>query len=261
MRLVIAFGYYFQKSIWPNVINPYIVNLPMGAAFFAMSLVYIILITAVCWQTLRSARAIFFHISLYIICLGPGILVSWGSSSGVPLAERYLYLPLYGICFIFGWCLTQNDSSTKASEHKQKKMVVKIVFATGIILTSAWLSYQRAEIWQNDWSFWKQAVKMNPRDVAPWSNLGRVALQYGDQPRAMAYFDKALSLKTNQIPNFVLAELYANKAICLKHLNREDEGQDSPRCRHGACDLRCASTARRSASVSTPIVGSEVSAT
>lgn len=226
LQVIAAFGYYFQKVLWPISVNPYTTVLPTTPVFLAISVFFLIFVLFACFYTFKRERELFFHIAFYVLCLAPALLISLGQTSGLPIAERYLYLPSYGICFIFGWSVVHFEKIFEAKAREKSVLFIRNILVMVILSTGAISSYARAKIWKNDWLFWTQAAKMNSQNFIPWSNLAKLEMQQNNCPQAFVYFDRALSYVNKDSSNFSLAGLYLNKANCLYFTGKKDEAID-----------------------------------
>lgn len=223
LRLLSAFGYYMQKVIFPARVNPYISTIPLSSTFLIGGGISVTLFVFSLAASFKRAPQIFFHLILFCAALSPAALVALGATT-TPLAERYVYLPSYGICFIFGWFVAFNLDflDHKITTFPLRKLST-ITLTVLLILTGSVFSYNRVEIWQDERSFWEQAARMNSKSLGPWADLGRIEMQSGNCAQAVVFFDKAISFKIASTPPNALAMLYVNKATCFHDMGRIDE--------------------------------------
>jgi hypothetical protein len=221
-KLVPAFGYYFQKTLWPISVNPQVAALPMTFAFLSVSTFFLILTWFFCFFTFKFSRPLSFHTFFYLLCLAPGAFISLSRFVTLPVAERYLYLPLYGICFIFAWGAMHVEDIFKTAPSKKIVSIVKIPLIFAMILIGAQCSYTRARIWYNGASFWTHVAKMNSWSFLPWMKLAEFEIQYDNCAQASVYFDEASSRRKNSAKD-TLAKFYYLRSICTYETGAKEE--------------------------------------
>lgn len=126
----------------------------------------------------------------------------------IPIAERYLYLPIAGFAIIAGALL---KLVLEAPGFKFRRLIIFIILFFTVSLYSIKV-IERNEIWGNDYLFWTDTVKNSPKSDRAHLNLGAV---YFDQER----FDEAIrevktAIKLNPLdPQFytLLGMIYAKQ--------------------------------------------------
>tara|TARA_B110000046_G_scaffold25332_1_gene24762 strand:+ start:23122 stop:24855 length:1734 start_codon:yes stop_codon:yes gene_type:complete len=108
-------------------------------------------------------------------------------------ADRYIYLPLFGLLLILGFLL---------QKLKDSKLI--LLFSIPLILLS-FLSFQRAQIWENDEILWTSVVETHPNVSQAYNNLGSFALKSKQAKEAFDYFNQAIEIQ----PNY--ADAYSNR--------------------------------------------------
>lgn len=217
IKLILSIGYYLQKILWPHVVNPYATALPSSTGFVLGSIVLLSIIFIICIYKLKSDRLLVFTILFFIVTLLPGAYVAVGSVSKFLLAERYLYLPSYGFCVLFGLLMMPIKKPTLPGKIQS----AKIVFWIGILLISGIVSHERVKIWRDELTFWQHNAVVNPLENFPVVMVGKLYMMQDNCPKAIQYFDKALALKVELSPN-PLSTLYVNKATCLYFMGQSD---------------------------------------
>jgi tetratricopeptide (TPR) repeat protein len=161
------------------------------------------------------------------------------------MAERFLYVPLFGIAIIIGWL----------AEGWIKNYGRKTMAAGGVILAGlSLISFLRTMDWRDDLSLWKSATRVEPGNAFAWAcrgeaemaggdlksaalsyetavkqrppvavaftaanNLGQIYNREGRPAEALAWSDKALVLRPDS------SESIYNRIVSLALLNRNDE--------------------------------------
>lgn len=157
--------FYLAKLILPislSVIYP-LPQKSAGAlplAFFIAPLAVFLLGLSV-FLSKRYTKKLIFGSLFFLICVLPALqLVPSGNAI---VADRYSYLPSIGIFYIAA------VSIEWFYKVKLKNQLIGRVLAWGILIitvgTFSFLTRQRCNVWQNDATFWEDAVKMYPPDV------------------------------------------------------------------------------------------------
>lgn len=223
LRLLAAFGYYFQKVLWPISFNPSTSTLPTTGPFLCVSAFFLILTGFFCVYTLRFSRLLFFHILFYLFCLAPATLISLSVASGLPVGEHYLYLPSYGISVIFAWAALHIGNIFDSPSSKKIATIVGTFLVFIIITTGTVCSYTRARVWRNKASFWSHIAKMNSRDLLPWLNLAEFQIfDNGSCAQATQYFNEAAA-RLEGAGHISLAKFYFLRSICAYAMGEKDE--------------------------------------
>lgn len=111
-------------------------------------------------------------------------------SSIVPIAdmifEHRTYLPSMGFFLVF----TTGVYHVLAGKNKQIPIAILMV----VILTNSVLAYQRNKIWKNEFTLWNDAVSKSPDKARPYLNRGVAYWSQGQWEKAMADYEKAITL-------------------------------------------------------------------
>jgi len=145
-------------------------SLPSGYYLYPLAVAAIIFIT---WKYARKNRVVMFGL-LYFIA-GIALLLQFIPVGQAILADRYTYLPYFGLFFIAGWYVS---SYFEPGANKQTGYVV---FAATLLFTGClgYLSNQRCMVWYDSLSLWRDEIAKEPeRAPIAYNNLGFI------------YFDK-----------------------------------------------------------------------
>src|SRR5690606_32540579 len=89
-------------------------------------------------------------------------------------AERYLYLPMMGLCGMAAWGFEQALAAARA----RGKVRLLILGVAGVILVMISLSLARGRVWQNDVTLFNDATeKTPPQAIMPRYNLAKALAQ------------------------------------------------------------------------------------
>lgn len=132
-----------------------------------------------------------------------------------PLAEvendHRMFLPFVGLTLAVVW-----SGSLLARRFHLRRAVVMclcVVAATGF----AWGTRQRNIVWRTDEALWLDTTVKSPQNGRGLMNYGLTQMAKGEYPRALEYFERALTLT----PNYYVLE--TNLAIVNGAMGRFDE--------------------------------------
>ena len=101
-----------------------------------------------------------------------------------PIADRYLYLPMAGLCLALASIICNLKTS---------KFLI-ISFIAIVSLSLCYYTVQRELVWQSGFSLWQDTVKKNPYSFTGNTNLGYAFFDGGEFEKAIRYFTKASQL-------------------------------------------------------------------
>ncbi len=188
-----TFTFYLQKFIWPSVIIlPY--QLPKPIDLFsvpylsAISLLFMVLFLLL---SLRKNRWIVFAFLFYFVSIF--FLLRYDDLKDAHIvANRFMYLPSLGICFLFGAII---DGLIR----KQKYVtMIAVIFLIGILGAK---TYFLTTKWKDSWTWWNYVLKQSPNEEKAYSSRGMVYAANKEYSFALADYDKALQLN----PDYAVA--------------------------------------------------------
>ena len=106
---------------------------------------------------------------------------------GRPLAEQRLYIPSIGYAIIFGNVAAFVISKAQAIKFRALPAAVVAL----VIAVFAAQSFARNYVWKNDFTFWTEAVRINPAHYRANYNLGLIYVNRGDLDKAVSHFSTA----------------------------------------------------------------------
>lgn len=121
------------------------------------------------------------------------------------VAERRLYLGLFGYAFVLGrgfaYVLEHAGLGRRAGALWTAAL---LVFAGG----AGYAAQKRTETWRDATRLWRDAAEKAPEKARPWNNLGLAYFKKGDFAQAARYFEKSAALDPGySLPRFNLAML------------------------------------------------------
>jgi hypothetical protein len=160
---------------WPNAIGwisgaGYATILGVGFAFAA-----------------RRDRYVAFGLAWFIVALTPTLNIL---PMPVPVAERFLYLPLVGIALAVAAATARVAPKLVTRRSKQ---VAVAAFAT-VALGGVIASNLRHRVWHDDVSLWAETTRDYPQAYGAFAGLGGELWRRGDRLGAAAAFRRGLEL-------------------------------------------------------------------
>jgi tetratricopeptide (TPR) repeat protein len=116
------------------------------------------------------------------------------------LAERYLYLPSVGFCWLVGWCaLRLWRTSRNWSAAGTAVRVLATTASVALAIAAWWAIFERNIVWHDDQSLFLQTLRTDPDAAIIRSNLAGVYLDYGKYDQAEDQWLMALAGKPDNV--------------------------------------------------------------
>ncbi len=176
-----------------------------------IGLTILILIGILAWRLRRRAPVISFGIVWCGIALFPvsNVLVP----TGIPLAERTLFLPSVGVMLAVGAFLTQLVAAFPARRVLLRNASVALVALVTVL--GVLRSRSRHKIWRNNYTMWGQTVIDVPDSYKARMALGTLLMKVGYRDRAIHQYVVATQLWDRAWgPWFQLADWLRKKGDC-----------------------------------------------
>lgn len=183
-----VFVEYFRLLIFPiNLCADYVVELSFSLWEYKvlLSLFFVIFLIIIGIFLAKRYPVISFGVFFIFITLIP---VSNIIPIEVLLAERFLYLPSFGICLILGEIFKKIYYLNK-----------KVCYMAFILISLPYflLTYQRNKDWKDEFTLWYKTVNQCPNNFRAHNNLGMEYEKKGDLDNALKHYKKALTLVPN----------------------------------------------------------------
>ncbi len=235
-------GEYLWKMVWPAQLCAFyvfrkstsILDVRVIVGLFATALVAALFVAL--W---RRERAVSFGILWFFVTLAPVLNARWMAAN--VFAERYLYLPSVGICWLAGWGVERLWALASRTGPAARRATV----ATAVVLAALCCVriVTRNRDWRDDiqlytvtlaaspdaypirnnlgtvyWHLgnvraaereWNEALPFNPQNAIVLNNLGLICAQEKRYNDAIEYFLRAIRLKPNYTdPHLNLGSAY-----------------------------------------------------
>lgn len=217
-RLASSFAYYLTQLVFPPPQSALVLDLP-GVLWTLSALVAFAGAVAWLFRTRDNSKPQ--HRAVLLLALGwlvltllPSLPVALSGLAEAPVAERYLYLPSFGLCLLVAPLLTAG------LEHYGSRMA-SLIAAALLVLVAGIGTVQRQAVWASDLALWTDTVEKAPSSGLAWSELGKAYLDRGtDLDRALQYYRKAV-----EADNDALGRAIAHNSIGVIHTRRKQSEQ------------------------------------
>ncbi|MEW6289307.1 MAG: hypothetical protein AB1545_05560 [Thermodesulfobacteriota bacterium] len=220
LSLIKAIGFYSHKILWPFPLNFAIVeiNRPIALAVGIIALVSLAVALLFCRR-----RPVMLGL-VWIPCfLAPALPVAVNRVAWTPLAERYLYLPLMGLCVVMAILMAGSP---------RKKI---IALALAILLCGfGTATVQRNIVWQKNITLWQDVVEKSPHFAAGHNDYALALLRAGNKQEAEKHFALAEGLAEGTGKNLAksnIAMLQGDIEQRFAMLDTIQQSEQSPKLR------------------------------
>jgi protein O-mannosyl-transferase len=164
----------------------------------------------------RRRPVVSFGILWFFIALAPvSNIIPLGR--GTIFAERYLYIPSYGICLVIA------EIVTKMWAHQAHRKFLTAAAALALVLAGA-ATYSRNADWKDEMTLWTKTVETTPQSVLAAHNLGVAYDRAGNASAAMGWYLAAIRINPEfEPPHTFLGIAYGRMGLAgqatdeLKH--------------------------------------------
>ena len=192
---------YTKLLLWPSRLSTFHVFHPsnslteplvvLGIVVVALSLVFLIFFH-------RKFPVLAFSLVWIGFTLGTVLNSRWMAAN--VLAERYLYLPSVGFCWIAGWCVRRAWEALEAKRTWQ--IPAKTVFATvimGIFVLGTVKTFARNTDWRDNITLYSRTILTDPDSFVMHLNLGTSYYAMRNFKGAQKELEQALELKPDSV--------------------------------------------------------------
>jgi tetratricopeptide (TPR) repeat protein len=219
LNAVRAPGFYLGKMLLPKGLVPFY-PFPQSQEWLHpsvfLSVLAVLCITgAALWMLRRGRPALFAAWSYYLITLLPvlGIVQVGGQAA----ADRYTYLPSISIFLMAGTGAVRLLDRTAAVVSRTASRRLVLLPCLCLLLSLAWLTAHQIGVWHTSETLWLTVTRAFPyprSDAVAHNNLGAAYYQKGEWDKAIAEYQKAVTLKPRYADAYNnLGAAYAGKGM------------------------------------------------
>jgi Flp pilus assembly protein TadD len=218
-------GDYLAKLVWPVRLSALYSFVPTtswrdpGFIAGAAWLVGIAFLFILLWKRNRMAA---FGIVWMIPILAPALNARWMSAN--VFAERYLYVPSIGFCWIVAAGIAAVWNAGGVKQHVWARVGIAAAGLT-IAMLMTWRIIERNRNWHDDITFFGAAVRQNPNNANAHADLGSAYWNMSRHPEALAEWHTALACDPNN--------MYALDNLGMVAVSESRFADAEPLLRHG----------------------------
>jgi tetratricopeptide (TPR) repeat protein len=193
------FNEYMYKLVWPGHAALFDTFRPSASVFDwavlcgAAWAIFLCLMAAYFW---RRNRLVVVAILWMVATLAPALNARWMATN--VFAERYLYLPSIGFCWLVAYGIVALWNAGLATRSK----AVRVSLATAAVVLAALLTAQtlvRDRDWRDDLSLFSAAVARNPSDADLRADLGSAYWDSHRESEAIQEWKAALAQNPDSV--------------------------------------------------------------
>jgi protein O-mannosyl-transferase len=189
-------GQYLEKLFWPVELCAYYV-FHKGTSLVDPRVLAGIAALAACVGIFaalaRRSRTASFGFIWFFVTLAPVLDIRY--LAGNVFAERYLYLPSVGFCWLMGWAGVKLWKALSARRRIWSHGLLATSCALGLLMV-VWVITRNRD-WRSDDALYTQTLKVSPEATNIRENLGVVAWNHGRVAEAENQWSIALKLNPN----------------------------------------------------------------
>jgi len=205
--------FYIWKFLYPVALAPLYMR-PEPVSFlnpvYAAAIVSLIAFLAI-FIRFRNNRWVVFAGLFYVLSIF--FLFRFDVSRFNIVADRYMYLPSVGFCFLFG--LSVHQGLVRLNKRKQGRIILAMVCLVVLFGALSVKTFLQCGIWKDSLTVWSAMIEYADFSKA-YNGRGAVFAGQGRDEEAFQDFNKAIALE----PGF--AKAYSNRALI--HLRRNQLG-------------------------------------
>lgn len=211
-------GKYLGKLIWPEHLSAFYVFYKSSHwkdPGVLLGLAGLLICGATFLWLWKNARVAAFSLLWMGATLAPVLNARWMPAS--VFAERYLYLPSVGFCWLIGWGAARVWSNARLPAFARTATALAVCAAA---MLGGIRTVRRNRDWRNEGTLFIQTLAANPDAGLIRSNLGAVYFNEGNQAAAEREWDQALAAGPRSVFTLV------NFALLRQRQGRLSESQE-----------------------------------
>lgn len=184
--------YYIKLMFVPYPLNPdwgvsevIMKSDSVGEPYVLVSIVIILVVLFIGYRLLKTRPIISFSLVWFFVFLSP---VSNIIPIGDLMAERFLYLPVFGFCLFAG---------TTVYRYKSLKKIVPVV-----LLMFAFITVRQNTVWKDNSSLWTYVTEKFPENWRAYWELGKCYRDKENYAASAELFEKSLAVRETDLVLF-----------------------------------------------------------
>ncbi len=219
INAVRAPGFYLGKMIFPTGLVPFY-PFPQSPEWLqpsvVLSVLAVLIITgAALWRLRRGRPALFTAWTYYLVTLLP--VLGMVQVGGQAAADRYTYLPGISIFLLAGAGAVRLMERVAAAVGRTAARRLVLLPCLCLLFALGWRTVQQIDVWRTSETLWLTVTRAFPyprSDAMAHNNLGAAYYQKGEWDKAIAEYQKAVTLKPRYADAYNnLGAAYAGKGM------------------------------------------------
>ncbi len=174
---------------------------------YYLSPALIFLIAFAAYKSGQYRKQVLFGLLFYLATIVLVVhLIPFGTN--IYLAERYAYIPSFGIIFIAG---SFYNKVIENAYSKNKKYTIAILSV--VVIFFSYITYNQNKVWKDSTALWTNVIENAPDDFYGYFNRGNEEKRLTDTQGAITDYNEAITLN----PGFM--EAYYNRGIAKGDIN------------------------------------------
>jgi tetratricopeptide (TPR) repeat protein len=209
-------GQYIGKFFFPldlSIVYPFLKSSHLSDPRVIGGLVALVVCAALFWFLWKRAPLVSFGLIWFLAMLAPVLNARWMAAN--VFAERYLYVPSIGLCWILAWAGLRLWEALR--ERSLLWRTAALGVAGAILVLGTVRTVLRNRDWRDDISLYSSALRIFPQADMVRADLGAALWNRGDHVSSEREWREAL----RQSPENVIA--MEDLAIALHEQKRYDE--------------------------------------
>ncbi|MED5579393.1 MAG: tetratricopeptide repeat protein [Nitrospinota bacterium] len=205
-----SLSFYLYKIIVPFSLAPTYGLTPiqmMSESWFHLSWIFPLLVSGIIWKCKNQFPLLLLSWGIFAAGVLPvSGLVNFTFQDWSNVADRYVYLSMFGVSIFIGSVLQEFESK------------IKWVFILVIISSlSFWNFFVQVPIWKNEMTLWSHCVKKIHISPHAYSNLGLLKFKDKSYKEALLYLNRAIKISP------VFPKAYNHRGRVFNKMNRYEE--------------------------------------
>ncbi|NNF22929.1 MAG: hypothetical protein HKN67_13400 [Saprospiraceae bacterium] len=195
---------YYVKSLFPYELSP-LYPYPSSIDWkFYVSIISFAVTGLLLWFSyFKKWKVIFFGLAFFFANVVL-LLQILGAGQGF-LADRFTYIPYFGLFFIFSYYIEQFIK--KKANYKTPVLAVSGL----VILAYSFMTFNQSKIWKNGGTLWTHVLKYYDKTTLPFGNRANYYRDNGNINQALRDYSSVIRLNANKPePYNSRARLYFN---------------------------------------------------
>lgn len=226
IEMFIALGIYIKGFLSPIDLFPLPAEIldtnDNFVPYVLLSLIFIILCVYVILKMKRFPKASFAILWFFITLLPVNNFIY---SLRIPVAYRYLYIPVVGLCMLLSTILIK--ISDMASKFLYEKNVLSKIIITGIAIYFFMFTIFANASWRNDTLLTSGLLEKYPKCYSVHANACSSLLELGDLEEAQKECNIVLEQDRNKINPYILSITYLNLGKVYSMNEKYDKAEEA----------------------------------